>query len=334
MRAGAVVDPELWRALAVFAEPQASAHAELAESLELPRAPDAAESTRVLAMEVHPFASVYLGEAGMLGGEAYERVAGFWRALGRTPPPEADHCAALLGLCASLGEESRAGDVSHRLLASRALEALVWEHCVTWMPMFAAGLRKCGVPFYDAWAGLLMRALRAETVASGLAAAGLAGAGLAAAGLGGAGLAGAELAGAELAAAGLPAALADQPDGLSADDMEDPFVLCRRLVAPIRCGFVITRSTLRQMARELGLGLRMGERSYVLQSCLAQDPSGVLSWLSGYACKAADGHRDQAEWLGPVALWWEGRARSAAGVLGAASGRPDFSGVPSSGLSR
>ena len=36
----------------------------------------------------------------MLGGEARDRIAGFWRALGLVPPPEPDHLAVMLGLYA------------------------------------------------------------------------------------------------------------------------------------------------------------------------------------------------------------------------------------------
>ena len=51
-----------------------------------------------------PYASVYLGPDGALGGEGADRAAGFWRASGLTPPAEPDHLTALLALYASLGE--------------------------------------------------------------------------------------------------------------------------------------------------------------------------------------------------------------------------------------
>ena len=41
-----------------------------------------------------------------MGGLARERIAGFWNAVGLTPPPEPDHLAALLGLYASLTERA------------------------------------------------------------------------------------------------------------------------------------------------------------------------------------------------------------------------------------
>lgn len=44
------------------------------------------------------YASVYLGPDGALGGEGTDRAAGFWRAIGITPPAEPDHLTALLSL--------------------------------------------------------------------------------------------------------------------------------------------------------------------------------------------------------------------------------------------
>src|SRR6266705_1585212 len=89
--------PELLRALGVLCEPPEPTHARIAEALCLPGRIDAADHTELFGFQLVPYASVYLGAEGMLGGEAADRVAGFWRALRLTPPPEPDHLAALLG---------------------------------------------------------------------------------------------------------------------------------------------------------------------------------------------------------------------------------------------
>ena len=89
---------ELFRALAVFAEPPTVKAARVAEAPELGELPTADEYTEVFVFQLYPYASVYLGAEGMIGGEARDRVAGFWRALGQMPPAEPDHLSVMLAL--------------------------------------------------------------------------------------------------------------------------------------------------------------------------------------------------------------------------------------------
>ena len=122
---------ELLRALGSLIEPPSPQHAGVAAALGLPEPPSPWEHQRVVASQRWPYASVYLGAEGMMGGEARARIAGFHRALGldrtlgldrkRTPvaaadgntdgSTEVDHLAALLDLLASLdhwrGEDRR-----------------------------------------------------------------------------------------------------------------------------------------------------------------------------------------------------------------------------------
>ena len=53
-----------------------------------------------------------------------------------------------------------------------------------------------------------------------------------------------------------------------------------QLLAPVRTGFILVRSDLVAAARELGLGLRIAERRYVLEALLGQDAAATLRWLS------------------------------------------------------
>ena len=57
--------------------------------------PDNAEHTEVFVLNCPPYAAVYLGAEGGLGGDAADRAAGFWRAIGLAPPGEPDHLTAL-----------------------------------------------------------------------------------------------------------------------------------------------------------------------------------------------------------------------------------------------
>jgi TorA maturation chaperone TorD len=149
---------ELLRALGVLSEPPGEAHAALAAALELPSVPRDDEYADVFLFQLYPYASVYLGGEGKLGGEARDRVAGFWRALGLTPPPEPDHLAALLGLCAQLAEHEAPPEWRRALLR---------EHLLSWTPLYLAKLEEIAPPVYCRWAELLHAALAAEAAVLG-----------------------------------------------------------------------------------------------------------------------------------------------------------------------
>src|SRR5947209_19489328 len=103
---------ELFRALAVLAEPPERPEvARLAELLDLGKPPSASEYTETFVFQLYPYASVYLGAEGMLGGEARDRVAGFLSALGLAPPHEPDPPSTLLATYAQLSapEEDEGG---------------------------------------------------------------------------------------------------------------------------------------------------------------------------------------------------------------------------------
>ncbi|HAC46500.1 MAG TPA: hypothetical protein DCF65_10605, partial [Chloroflexi bacterium] len=86
-------------------------------------------------LQLWPYASIYVGAEGKLGGEARDRVAGFWRALHLTPPAEPDHLAALLGLYATLADmEAAEQDPARRQLRRSSRQALLWEHLLSWLP--------------------------------------------------------------------------------------------------------------------------------------------------------------------------------------------------------
>src|SRR5918911_4254765 len=130
---------ELFRALAVLAEPPTVKAARVAEALELGELPTADEYTELFVFQLYPYASVYLGSEGMIGGEARDRVAGFWRALGQMPPAEPDHLSVMLALYARLCEleEEESGG---RANWHRARRAFLWEHLLSWLPVYLTKL--------------------------------------------------------------------------------------------------------------------------------------------------------------------------------------------------
>lgn len=98
---------EALRALGVLLEPPCAEHAAIAGALDLPPPPTADDHTAVLGSQLPPYASIYLGAEGMVGGEARDRIAGFWRALGAQPPHEPDHLSVLCAALAQLVEADR-----------------------------------------------------------------------------------------------------------------------------------------------------------------------------------------------------------------------------------
>lgn len=149
---------EVFRALAVLTEPPGPGHGHVAAALGLERAPRPDEHADLLLFQLYPYASVYVGAEGMMGGEARDRVAGFWRALGLVPPGEPDHLAALLGLHAELGE---------RGAPEEWRRALLWEHLLSWLPPWLAKLDEIAPAPYRAWGRLLRAALADEARALG-----------------------------------------------------------------------------------------------------------------------------------------------------------------------
>src|ERR1043165_2886137 len=125
---------ELFRALALFAEPPRQESAHVAQALELGELPAESEYTETFLFQLYPYASVYLGAEGMMGGEARDLVAGFWRALGLVPPAEPDHLSLMLALYAELAgreEHERGASLKERWRHARA--AFLWEHLLSWL---------------------------------------------------------------------------------------------------------------------------------------------------------------------------------------------------------
>jgi TorA maturation chaperone TorD len=256
--------------------------------LELPDRADVADYTDVFGLQLWPYASIYVGGDGKLGGEARDRVAGFWRALHLTPPAEPDHLAALLGLYASLAEsEAAEHDLARMQLRRSSRQALLWEHLLSWLPSYLAKLEEIASPFYKAWGVLLREALMADARAAGQ-------------------------------PAQLPLHLRDAlalPDPTE----EGADVFLAGLVSPVRTGVVLVRDDLSRAARDLGLGLRQGERLYVLKALLGQEPGAILKWLANEAARWTGIHESMPEELEPVRGYWSERARNTAELISSLS---------------
>jgi TorA maturation chaperone TorD len=274
---------EVLRALGALAEDAGEERRRVADALGLGPL-DAAEFTDLFSFALYPYASVYLGAEGMLGGEARDRIAGFWRALGATPPDEPDHLTTMLALYASLAEAAAAESVPGRKAAlEHARAAFFWEHLASWLPVYLAKARRVARGAYAVWARMLSDALESEA--------------------------------ARLPApASLPLHLRAVPPFEERDGNGDEEVI-PLLLAPARAGFVLVRRDLRGIADALGVGLRQGERRYALGALLACDRPRVLGRLAGLALEAAACHAALAPAWGETMRFWECRAAATAKAL-------------------
>jgi len=294
------IPTELLRSLAVFAEAPSEAHERLSGPLGFDGVPTASDYSDVFLFQLYPYASVHLGPEGMMGGEARERVAGFWTALGYTPPAEPDHLAALLGLLATLGEAEASLHGAERALAVRGRVALMHEHVSPWVFAFLARVAELS-PVYHGWADLLTDVLRAEVVRLR-------------------GVAESDDEAANVAGNVASAAL-DLPLHLRlAPPLPDPRregsdAFLSGLLSPVRAGFVVARADLATIARSTELGLRAGERRYALEHLLAQSAPPVLDALAVEADRQGDAHAHRAKWLGEPADFMATRCRTSAVLL-------------------
>ncbi len=306
---------ELFRALGALCETPRPELQPIADLLELGPLPGRAEHGELFLFQLYPYASVYLGAEGMMGGEAADRIAGFWRALGQTPPEAPDHLALMLGLHARLGElEQQAAAGPERERWRHARRAFLWEHLLSWLPVFLMQLdvgagegeggddagapgdpERSGAagavahPFYRRWAALLGAALRAEAAAIFPPETGW--------------------------PATLPLHLREAPAAVD-PRREGSQDFLASLLSPVRSGMVLVRGDLARAARELGLGLRLGERRLVLAAMLEQDAGPALGWLAEEAAAWAARHRPEAHIAGPIAAFWQDRAAVTARLLG------------------
>jgi hypothetical protein len=278
---------DLLRTLGVFAEPPGRHHRRLADLLGVP-APTGSEWTEAFTVQLVPHASIYLGAEGMLGGEAADRIAGFWRALRIPVPADADHLATLLGLYATLTEahESEPGGPRKALLG-HARATLLHEHLLSWLLAYTHAMDEVAPPPYAAWAGLLRQTLRSEAGAAG-------------------------------PPHQLPAHLrAAPPPAGTRDDLD---AVLAHLLSPARSGVVLARGHLAALARDGELGLRMGNRRRILRALVEQDPCTALSILTECAEVWAMRHRTDGALAGPIAAHWAERATATAGLLRAGVG--------------
>ncbi len=276
---------ELLRALGSLAALHTDAAAGIAAALDL--APwTRAEHTLLFVLELPPYASIHLGPEGKLGGEGADRVAGCWRALGMSPPADADHLANVLGLYAELGEAAEACRTpAARALLDHVRESVLWEHLWSWVPGYLDAVKRVS-PEAGGWSRLVTAALSREV-------------------------------GSSAAPHDVPLALRAAPPAVTAEmSLGD---LLDALTTPVRSGFVLTQGDLAGAAGLAGVGLRRGERRFALRAMLEQDGVATLRSLSDHAHRWAALHATRPTVVADPHLdpsrWWASRAATSASVL-------------------
>lgn len=282
--AGTTATGELVRALGAIALCPPPSSDRLCEAVGLPRI-TGADHTAAFVLLAPPFAAIHLGAEGKLGGEAADRVDGFWRALDQPVPTEADHLGCLLMSYAGLGELSEADPA-----AGPAAQALFREHLWSFAPGYLSMLAALGIASVSAWADLTLEVLRAEA---------------------------ATIPGAAPGRPVLPLALREAAHPLAESASFDE--LLDAIVAPARCGLLLTQRDLAGGAAHLGLGYRRGERRYALRAMIEQDKTATLRWLAHLAADWSQRHT-AAYGATVEGEWWSGRARHTSQVLTAMAG--------------
>ncbi|MGB5159608.1 MAG: molecular chaperone TorD family protein [Thermoanaerobaculia bacterium] len=272
---------ELLRSLAALAEPPGRETPRIADLLGLGTPPASADYDDLFLFQLYPYASVYLGPEGMLGGEARDRIAGFWRVLEQAPPPESDHLALVLALYARLCElESEAPNDATKHRWRHLRTTCLWEHIASWVPAYLEKLQELASPFYQAWGELLREVLEQEVL---------------------------ELGQQEL----LPLHLREAPAVLD-PEAEGGEAWLDSLLSPVRSGIILVRNDLVRAGRDLQLATRVAERRYALKALLGQDPAATLDWLAAEAEAWQNRHQRWNDLSGPITDFWSHRAATTA----------------------
>lgn len=268
---------EILRALGSLAETPSATQQELCSLLGLGEPASATEYSETFVFELYPFASVYLGHEGKLGGEARDRIAGFWRALDMTPPPEPDHLTVMLAFYTEIYERELRASTRIETDRRRHIRAsFLWEHLLSWLPIYLLKMSEAKSLFYRKWGELLSQVLLEEIRAVDHDRA---------------------------LSAHLRQAppIADPRQGNSKDFLES-------LLAPVRSGMILLRSDLGRAARELSLASRVGERRFLLETLMSQAPNELLLWLARFSKGTARKYRGLSSSYPDIMNFWIGQA--------------------------
>ncbi len=274
---------ELLRALGGLLGPPDSTVSRLATTLELPASPTLAEYAFVFQSQLRPYASIYLSADGEAGGEARERIGGFWRAAGETPPSDPDHLGRMLIFYAALLErEDHESDPAVRHAVARIRKAFLWEQLLTWLPAYVTKIDLLAPQPYRRWAQLVEQAVSRETWRAGV--------------------------------------MASVPATLRLPEAGDPpagnlDALARYLTTPARSGLILAPLDLERAADELHTPKPAGELRSALRALAATRPNALLNWAAAEARRWELRHERSRDLLPALTDHWMRRARATRALL-------------------
>lgn len=206
--------------------------------------------TQVFAIDLKPYASIYLSEVATLGGEARDVAAGYYRAIGLPVPQEPDALFTMFehyqGLIETL-ESSKDDLILERVRHLRS--AFLFEHLLAWVPFYLTALSE-SYDHFGLFSEALLEFLRDEVE---------------------------EL---ELDVIGrLPIVLRDRrffgDEGLNIEAKSRVSLL----VSPFSSGLILSQNDMFRCARETDAVTRPGTKSFMLENLLGDRPKEVLQWL-------------------------------------------------------
>lgn len=278
----ACASADLWQLLALTAGEPGAEHDGMFAALGLDAPSDIqtlrAAHTEAFVAQCVPYASIYVGVEGAIGGEAAARVADFRRLLGSvTDRPGAQTAPDYLpDLLADYAELAAMDDDPQ---ARHARKALFWEHLACWLMPFCDALGRSAPAPYDGWGALLAQALRADALALGL-------------------------------PAQLPLHLREAPAASVAADADSSAAAARAMFVPAATGLLLTRADLARAAEVIEGQIVPGSRAFMLRTLFDQNVTGALAWLSAEAARQAGVHSQELAAFGDSAGFWLVRAQA------------------------
>lgn len=269
---------DLFRLLAVFAEPPTPAHADYAATLGLSAPGDLAgwrvAHTGAFVEQCPPYASTIVGEGGQIGGEAADRVGDFRRMLGYESVDTPDYLPALLADYAEL--VARSADDAR---AAHARAAMLWEHLLCWAPLYLDGVSRSAPAPYDGWAAITRDVLYLEAEAVS-------------------------------PPNELPLHLRAAPPAADIEATERMKDAVRLLLTPAASGILLTRADLARAVTTLEAGLVQNSRAFIVEHLFEQDAPGLLAWLAAEAETQQAARAAEQPRLGVVATFWHDRVKA------------------------
>jgi hypothetical protein len=275
---------ELLRALASVMAPPDAAVARVAATLELPASPTPPEHAFLFQSQLPPLASLYLSANGEAGGDARDRIAGYWRAVGETPPSEPDHLLHMLAFYADLVEqEERESDESRRHAVARIRRVFYCEQLLAWLPGYVTKVDLIASRTYRRWGQLLEQVVAREAWRAA-------------------------------AQSCLPGTLRRLQE-LGEPPAGDADVLLTYLVAPARSGLILAPVDLERAADELHVAAPRGSVRQGLASLFGMRQGPLLNWLAAEAKRWEARHERNRGLLPALSDHWTRRARATRALL-------------------